>query len=118
MKLPFQNILDAIAKRKGSWSLGMVEGKTVLAVGAPNVVRVDGGQISVIGMSNEELLKLRDAANELLGVAPTEPAPPLHEGLDPSRFQRDPAQGGRVADADLSPAASGESLRSRTGRSN
>jgi hypothetical protein len=76
MKAPFQNILDAISKGKGSWSLGVVEKKMLLAVGAPNVVKVQCGSMVVIGLSHDELVKLRDAANDLLGAAPTDPAPP------------------------------------------
>lgn len=80
MKIPFQNILDSISRRKGSWYLGLMEGKVTLAVGAPNAVKVQGGTISVVGLSHDEIVKLRDTANDLLGVAPTDPAPPPSRG--------------------------------------
>jgi len=73
---PFKKILEALSRGKGSWSLESLDGKLSFAVGAPNAVKVQDGCIVVIGITHEELIRLRDAANELLGKANTLPPPP------------------------------------------
>jgi hypothetical protein len=67
-----KNLVDAIKRGKGSWSLAVESGRTVLAVGAVQAVKVPGGCIVAIGLNREELLKLREAADDALAI----PDPP------------------------------------------
>lgn len=75
--LPFQNIMDAISRGKGSWALMRHEdGKFSIAIGSPKVVRVPKGFIAVISFDEEELQKLRQAADDMLaGITPTTGVP-------------------------------------------
>ncbi len=65
---PLKGILEAIGRGRGSWALTAASGKAMLAVGAAKAVTAAGGFIVTLGLGREELVKLRDAADEALAL--------------------------------------------------
>jgi hypothetical protein len=60
----------ALKRGKGTWTLGILKGRPALLVGAPTAVKVAGGLIVGIGLSEEDLRMLRDEVTALLEKKP------------------------------------------------
>jgi hypothetical protein len=68
-----QHIIDALKRGASTWQLtepppGAPRNVAALSVGSPSVIGMSGveGRIIIIGMTREELYRLRDAATEFL----------------------------------------------------
>jgi len=67
-----QHIVDALKRGASTWQLSEpplgapARNVAALAVGSPTVIRVEGGAIGIIGMTRDELCRLRDAVTEFI----------------------------------------------------
>lgn len=72
-----EDIVDSISRKKGSFGvadnpdpkLAGSQAPFALAVGSWRTVNVNGGFVVVLGLTREQLTKLRNSCDELLGRA-------------------------------------------------
>lgn len=59
-------LAESIRRKKGGWVLAGEPQGVILALGSYRVVNVPGGFVVTIKLEREELLRLREACDELL----------------------------------------------------